>query len=96
MRSLRLSEAAAADLEMIFVHGAEQFGEETAETYVRGFEAAFTLIAEHPWIGAVHDTVRPPVHSLPHGSHRIFYDIVDDQAVVRRVLHKAMDVERWL
>jgi toxin ParE1/3/4 len=40
--------------------------------------------------------VRPPIRSLPHGSHRIFYDVFEDRAVVRRVLHKAVDVARHL
>jgi len=93
---VELSEAAAVDLEAIFVYGAGQFGEDSAESYVRGFSEAFVLISEYPAIGAVHERVRPPIHSLPHGSHRIYYDLFDDRVIVQRVLHKAMDVERHL
>lgn len=96
MKALVLSNAAVADLEAIERYGSERFGEDVAEAYVRGFEAAFVLIAEHPRIGAIHDAVRPPIRSVPHGRHRIFYDVADDQIIVQRVLHKAMDVERWL
>lgn len=96
MTPVELSEAAAADLEAIFRYGAEQFGEEIAGDYVRGFQAAFDAISEYPRIGSVHDLVRPPIYSLPHGSHRIFYDLFSGRVVVQRVLHKAMDVERWL
>lgn len=76
--------------------GAEAFGEAAAEAYVAGFEATFALIAAHPFAGAVHDEVRPPIRSLPHGSHRVFYDLVEGCAVVQRILHKAMDVQRHL
>lgn len=96
MRLVELSNAADTDIENILLYGIERFGAETAEAYVRGFDDCFALIAAHPAIGAVHDTVRPPVHSLPHGSHRIYYDVLPDRIVVRRVLHKTMDVECWL
>lgn len=93
---VELSTLAAADLEAIFIHGADRFGDATAEAYLRGFSEAFATIAEHPRIGALHDIVRPPIHSLSHGVHRIFYDVRDGRVVVQRVLHKAMDVERWI
>ena len=63
-----------------------------AEAYVASFDESFALLFEHPRIGAVHPDVRPPIHSWRHGSHRIFYDIEDDMIIVRRILHKSMDV----
>lgn len=96
MRPVELSQAADADIENILLYGIERFGAETAEAYVRSFDECFALIAAHPAISAVHDTVRPPVRSLPHGSHRLYYDVLPDRIIVRRVLHKAMDVEWWL
>ena len=96
MTPVELSQAADADIEDILLYGIERFGAETAEAYVRGFGDCFALIAAHPAIGPMHDTVRPPVCSLPHGSHRLHYDVLPDRIVVRRVLQKAMDVERWL
>ena len=96
MKRVEISELADADLATILDYGVAEFGEQTGEAYVAGFDASFALIAEHPFAGAVHDDVRPPIHSLPHGSHRIFYDVRDDRVIVQRVLHKAMDVERWV
>jgi toxin ParE1/3/4 len=88
---VEISAAADADLTAIFEYGIDRFGDETAANYLRGFDASFDLIAEHPLIGAIHDTVWPLIHSLPHGSHRIYYDVLEDRIVVRRILHKAMD-----
>jgi toxin ParE1/3/4 len=96
MIPVELSEAADADLVEILEYGTERFGEAQAETYVASFDDTFDLISRHPLAGAVHDAVRPPIRSLPHGSHRIFYDIFEDRVVVQRVLHKAVDVKRHL
>jgi toxin ParE1/3/4 len=93
---VEISDAADADLEAIYHYGADRFGEDAAARYLRGFADAFALIAEHPLIGAVIETVRPPIHGLPHGSHRIFYDVFADHVVVQRILHVRMDVERHL
>lgn len=93
---VELSHAADADLVAILEYGAEMFGWDRAEAYVESFAASFTMLADHPEIGAVHPDIRPPVRSLPHGSHRIFYDIADEFIVVQRILHKSMDAQRWL
>ncbi|MFW2830748.1 type II toxin-antitoxin system RelE/ParE family toxin [Sphingomonas sp. ID0503] len=93
---MQLSEAADADLDGILAYGIEQFGEDTAEAYVRGFDGALALIAEFSPIGSMHDEVRPPIRSLPHGSHYNLYDVFDNGVVVQRMLHKSMNLERWL
>lgn len=96
MARLELSAAADADLADILAYSIETFGRDTAETYLRSFEESFALLREHPRAGAIHPTIEPPIRSLSHRSHRIFYDVEGDVVVVVRVLHKAMDVERWL
>ncbi|MBO9518491.1 MAG: type II toxin-antitoxin system RelE/ParE family toxin [Porphyrobacter sp.] len=92
MIPVHISEAAAADLAAIYDYGADRFGEDVAEVYLRGFAQSFELIADHASIGAIHGTVHPPIRSLRHGSHRIYYDVFEDEVVVQRILHLAMDV----
>jgi toxin ParE1/3/4 len=94
MIAVVLSAAADSDLAEILSYGTEAFGEAQAEAYLASFDAPFDLISRHPLAGAIHDAVRPPIRSLSHGSHRIFYDVFEDRAVVQRVLHKAVDVAR--
>jgi toxin ParE1/3/4 len=96
MIPVELSEAADADLVEILAFGTEMFGEERAEAYVVSFADTFDLNSRHPLTGAVHDLVRPPIRSLLHCSHRIFYDVFEDRAVVQGVLHKAVDLARHL
>ncbi|HEU0045319.1 type II toxin-antitoxin system RelE/ParE family toxin [Sphingomonas sp.] len=96
MTRVEVSEAASADLDAIYDYGVEQFGAAAAEAYLRRFESAYALLAEHPQIGPVHDWVRPPIRSFPCGRHRLYYDVTDDAVIIRRVLHQAMDVQRHL
>ena len=96
MTPFELSEAAIADLAEILEYGVATFGEQTGEDHVASFETIFALIAEHPMAGAVHDFVRPPIRSLAHGRHRIYYDFMSTSVIVQRILHHAMDIQRHL
>jgi toxin ParE1/3/4 len=93
---LELRAAAEADLRAILNYSVEQFGEAVAETYLRSFDQAFDLLRRHPQAGAMRTDIEPPIRCLSHRSHRIFYDVDGDTIWVVRVLHRAMDVERWL
>ena len=94
MTPVELSEAAIADLTEILDYGVATFGERTGEEYVASFDDGFALIAQHPMAGAVHDFIRPPIRSIAHGRHRIYYDLVGSGVVVQRILHHAMDIKR--
>jgi toxin ParE1/3/4 len=96
MIPVEISGAADADLVEILSYGTDTFGEGRAEAYVASFQTTFDLISRHPLAGAIHDEVRPPIHSLPHSSHRVFYDVLEERVVVQRILHKAVDVLRHL
>lgn len=96
MTRVEVSEAANADLDDIYDHGAEWFGEAVADEYLRRFDSVYALLAKHPQIGPVHQGVRPAIRSFPCGRHRLYHDVADDYVIVRRVLHQAMDVQRHL
>jgi toxin ParE1/3/4 len=93
---VRLRSEAAADLAGIFDYSLVEFGEAQAEAYLRSFEQAFDLLRRHPFAGALRIQIDPPIRSLPHRSHRILYDVEDDVVWIVRILHHAMDLERWL
>ncbi len=52
-------------------------------------------LLSHPELGAATD-LRPGLRSIAEGEHRIYYRIERDTITIARVLHKAMDVERWV
>ena len=93
---VEVSEAANTDLDAIYDYGIEQFGEDVANDYLRRFDRAYALLAEHPRIGPVHEGVRPAIRSFPCGRHRLYYDVENDHVIVRRVLHQTMDMRRHL
>lgn len=96
MVELRLRAAAEADLAEILDHSVERFGEEVATAYLRGFERSFDLVRRYPQAGALRLEIEPPIRCLRHRSHRIFYDLEGEMVWIVRVLHQAMDIERWL
>lgn len=77
-------------------YGFERFGWARAEAYVESFDDSFALLCEYPLIGVLHEDIRPPIRSLYHRSHRIFYDIECDVVAVQRILHHSMDVNLHL
>ena len=91
MAKLRLREAAAADLAEILEDSVERFGEPVAEDYLRSFEHAFDRLRDYPRCGALRTDLDPPIRSLSHRSHRIFYDIEGETIWIVRILHHAMD-----
>lgn len=90
-----VSRQADADLDDILDYSLAAHGRETAESYLRTINATFDRIAGYPEIGMARSELGA-VQSVPVGQHRIFYEIVSDEILILRVLHKAMDVERHL
>jgi toxin ParE1/3/4 len=93
-----LSPAAQSDLEQIWDYTCERWSDDQAEMYVREIQRAIELVADNPLIGRSCDEVRAGYRRHAAGSHTLYYrvgasgDLVD----VVRILHKHMDVERYL
>ncbi len=87
MTKLRLSQAARADLIDIRGYSVMEFGVEVADIYFNGFNQAFSLLRERPFIGASQPDLGRDVRCLTHRRHRIFYRVRDDAILILRVLH---------
>ena len=72
------------------------FGEAVGLAYLKSFDRIFDLLRSHPEAGALRGDLHPPIRSISHRSHRIFYTFEDDVIRIVRVLHHAMDERRWL
>ena len=88
--------AARADLISIRDHSIEQFGAETGETYMHGFDKAFALLQDHPQAGGATPEYGKPYRCLVQRKHRIFYTVKGDLVLIVRILHHAMDAKRAL
>jgi toxin ParE1/3/4 len=87
--NFRTTKLADADLVGIVQYGAERFGREQAEAYLRGLDAAFHRLARKPDLGT-----RCPRElgrgrwRLLHREHVIYYRVVKTTVVISRVLGK--------
>ncbi len=89
LANIEFSNAAVADLDAIDYFSIEQFGEEVAAKYMRGFDEAFVLLQNHPRAGHAEANFGKGTNCLTHRRHRIFYTIKDDTVFVVRIIHHA-------
>lgn len=93
---LRKSRVAEADLTTIADFGLDYFGVERALAYIGAIETRCCELLVHPELGRAEQVIHSELRSLSIGSNRIYYSIDGDDLTLRRVLHKALDVGRWL
>jgi toxin ParE1/3/4 len=94
MPDVRLTDAAAGDVEEIERYSASEFGPALTVEYLQGLADALRRLSHHPGIGIGRDDLRSGTRSLRYRSHRIYYRPVKDGVVVQRVLHQARQVRR--
>lgn len=93
---IEIGAEARADLSAVLGYGVEAFGRENAEAYLRALHVALSRLVDHPFSAPLHHFIDPPIRALSYRSHRIFYDVIQDCVIIRRILHKSMDSARWL
>ena len=92
----RLSRRAAADLESIASYTIEQFGIKQARRYRDGFERTFQALADRSLRGRSAAHLGDGVRRFDHESHVIFYRKAEEAILIARVLHRRMDMERYV
>ena len=95
---MRVSQAAAIDLEGIWSYTVEHWSVEQADTYLNGILDAFDAILRDPLIGKDFGHVREGYLGLKVASHIVFYrlDHAAKAIEIIRVLHGRMDLEHRL
>lgn len=96
MAEITFSRAASADLADVYALSAAQFGEDTADSYHGGLQAAVEQLAQFPQSGPVFPGIRPPVRYLAYKRHHIIYDYNGDTVWVIRIIHHARDVRHLM
>lgn len=86
LAELRLSPAAEADLEDIWLYTARTWSAEQADRYLDALEAAFETLRAMPEIARERDEFDPPVRVHPSAQHVIVYRVEGDRLIVLRVL----------
>jgi toxin ParE1/3/4 len=77
-------------------YGADQFGQDAADAYSRGFNEVFALLRLHPQAGAPSPELGRNIRCIVHRRHRIFYRLDGNAVVIQRIIHHARDARKVL
>lgn len=88
---IKLSAAAAQDIEAILERSVADFGIPQTETYYDSLVRCLELIDENPELGNMADDIRAGYRRFPHECHVIFYTLEQSDVFFVRILHKRMD-----
>jgi len=95
MARYRISEAAAADLDTIWLYVAEQGGVDAADRLIDAIMAGIRLLADHPGMGRSRGDLAPGLRGLPTPDYRdylIFYRRARGYIDIVRVLHGSQNL----
>ena len=91
---VKLSAAAAHDIEDLLDRSIAEFGIQQTENYYDSLTRCLALLGENPELGYAVDDIRSGYRRFPHESHVIFYTLEQSDVFVVRILHKRMDAVR--
>lgn len=90
-RAIILSEHAEEDLREIWVYSDARWGEHQADRYLDRLADGIRACGSQPTRGRARDEVRVGYWSRRAQRHVVFYTFDDEQVLVLRVLHCAME-----
>ena len=88
MAKYRLTLAADADLDRLFIFGVATFGLDQAEKYTSGLYEHLADIAENPKRWPAVDHIRKGYRRSVYGVHSIYYNIDTKEIVINRILSR--------
>ena len=91
MSGYRVSEAARADLEEIWLFIAQD-NPEAADRFTRALVSRFPKLASMPHLGREREELAARLRGFPVGNYVIFYRPMDGGVEIIRVLHGARDL----
>ena len=92
MPGYHLTQAAADDIQGIFIEGLALFGLAQADKYHDGLATAFEFLADFPRAARLREEIQPPVRAYRYKSHMILYDLnADDVVIILSVRHGRED-----
>jgi toxin ParE1/3/4 len=94
--TIRISALAQTDLKNIGRYTAQQWGIEQRNDYLLRFDERFKVLSANPKMGHCCDEIREGYRHFREGEHVIFYCLTEKTLDIIRVLHKNMDIEKYL
>ncbi len=96
MLKLSITPMAESDLIGIWVYTCEEWGENQADKYLDQLETSMRQLCSHPFLGADYAHVLTGYRRLQVEHHGVFYQVLQTEVLVVRVLHEDMDAPQRL
>lgn len=96
MLKLSVTPKAESDLTGIWLYTCEEWGVDQADIYLDQLEAGMKQLLNHPSLGANYAHVLPGYRRLQVEHHAVFYQVLEPEMLVVRVLHEDMDAPQRL
>lgn len=87
---------AEADLTRIWLYTCAEWGAEQADKYLDQLEVGMKQLLSHPLLGADYAHVLTGYRRLQVEHHAVFYQVLEPEVLVVRVLHEDMDAPKRL
>jgi len=91
MLTLNITPQAESDLIRIWAYTCEKWGVDQADKYLDQLETGMKQLISHPSLGTNYAHVLPGYCRLQIEHHAIFYQLLEPEVRVVRVLHEDMD-----
>ena len=96
MLKLSITPKAESDLIGIWVYTCEEWGVEQADKYLDQLEEGMKQLVNHPSLGMNYAHALPGYRRLQVDHHAVFYQVLEPEILVVRVLHEDMDAPQRL
>lgn len=96
MPALKITPRAESDLVGIWLYSKETWGAEQADKYLDQLAAGMHALVAHPELGIDYSHVRPGYRRFRIEHHDIYYQILESELRIVRVLHESMDAPQQL
>ncbi|WP_333606567.1 type II toxin-antitoxin system RelE/ParE family toxin [Arsukibacterium sp.] len=96
MLKLSVTPKAVSDLVQIWLYTCEEWGTAQADKYVDSLEVGMKQLLNHPLLGANYAHVLAGYRRLQVEHHAVFYQVLDAEVLIIRVLHEDMDAPQRL
>lgn len=96
MLKLSITPKAESDLTDIWLYTSEEWGADQADHYLDQLEVGMKQLMSHPLLGADYVHVLAGYRRLQVEHHLVFYQVLELEVLVVRVLHEDMDAPKRL
>lgn len=96
MSGLNITPKAESDLIGIWIYTCEEWGAVQADEYLDQLETGMKQLLNHPALGTNYAHVLPGYRRLQVQHHAVFYQVLELEVLVVRVLHEDMDAPERL